>query len=187
VVVLLVDGLEESRDIARSDDTASLPDLDNGGEIDAPFVLVVRYSEEFEALDEGGQEGTVRRLSELLDELLLVVDFDLLDFGYGAMHGFCGVCSLGSVCRFDAEDVACCYRGDGDVLCDALLDCPDTCSFCLVYILDDLVFDLVQFWLVVFWIGGSTDLDAYTDEEVVLLSSSLASAILSSNVDSQNT
>ena len=62
---LLEDSLKQVGYIVRTDDATIPPDLNHFGEVDAPFVLLVRLVNNVDALDEGCEERGIYCFAEV--------------------------------------------------------------------------------------------------------------------------
>lgn len=99
------------------DYAACAPDLDDGGEGDRPFILLVCDIDDAHALDVGGETGCVHRFPQIFDELfLLLLVFDI-DFRREerSVEGFLDVFALAPEGGHDAEVVCGGERGSRDV------------------------------------------------------------------------
>ncbi len=168
--VVLPDLLEHVGDIVSLDDAAGAPDLDDGGEVDAPFVLAVGDVDNVHALHEGGQARDVGGDAQVLEEAVALLGVGEVEFlgREGAIKGVFDAQALGAVRRGDADEVRGGEGGGGDVQPYGFRVGPDAGAFGAVDVLDDFVLHVAED-VVAALVFLLVDLRADVDEECTSL------------------
>lgn len=154
-----------------ADDTAVLPDLDDGGEGDVPAVVLVGYIDHRHALYIRSQTRGIHRSTQALNDFVFLLVVCEGEFGgeEGAVEGLLDVLALAAVGGGDAQVVRGGQGGSWDVEGDGFGVGPDSCSFFAVDVLDYFVLDVAED-VVSFLVLCGTDFGSNFDEEGVFLS-----------------
>lgn len=182
--VVLPDLLEHVGDIVRLDDAAGAPDLDDGGEVNGPFVLAVGDVDDVHALHEGRQARDVGGDAQVLEEDLALLSVGEVEFlgREGAVEGVVDVQALGAVRRGDADEVRGGEGRGGNVQPDGFHVGPDAGAFGAVDVLDDFILHVAED-VVAGLVFLLVDLRADVDEECTSLVAWSASGLSASQTE----